>query len=79
MWLPTKIEYHTNRVQLRLGGGWRIKLHELVLELVALCLDEFLSNEPFHLSVLKSGRSEQEKAARSAWLVSSLVDKKEKK
>ena len=41
-------EYLTNRVQLSLGGDWRVKLYELVLELLALCLDAFLSNEPFH-------------------------------
>ena len=41
-------EYLTNRAQLRIGGDWRVKLHELVVELLALCLEEFLSNEPFH-------------------------------
>ena len=38
-------EYLTNRVRLRLGEGWRVGLHELVLELVALSLDTFLSSE----------------------------------
>ena len=38
-------EYLTNRVRLRLAGGWLVGLHELVLDLVALFLDKFLSSE----------------------------------
>ena len=41
-------EYLANRVRLRLGGVWRVGLHELDLDLVALFLDKIFSNENFH-------------------------------
>ena len=39
------LEYLTNHARLRLRGDWRVGLHELVLELVALSLDKVLSSE----------------------------------
>ena len=67
-------EYLTNRVQLSLGGDWRVKLHELVLELLALCLDAFLSNEPFHFERFEEWQERTREGRRDLrWLVGWLV------